>query len=276
MRVAAAPRMRVEISAGSPFWPIWAHIWPKCQFLVIDLNVKKKLPYAWKTPKLVQQGLGMSICTLKAHFYSLDQNPNFAHFRCWTCNPNFHMCRIGANTHPKPFFSWFSVFLNKIEYFSYLDHLWVIKTRWVLLTGKSPHFHLLLTKIPISGLLSQNETGIWQRSDFLWAIRSTTISPKSEFWLKKVPRMFFSSHYNSASFPFSKVIKVWKQFYFFQKSRKFSKKGLWVSICTHMAHLKFPLAGSGVKIMKFSFWVSYLKVCLWGANTHPKPFLGNF
>ena len=45
-RVAAAPRIRVEISADTPFGPIWAHIWPKCQFLVIDLNVKKKLPYA--------------------------------------------------------------------------------------------------------------------------------------------------------------------------------------------------------------------------------------
>ena len=46
MRVAAAPRIRVEISADTPFGPIWANIWPKCQFLVIDLNVKKKLPYA--------------------------------------------------------------------------------------------------------------------------------------------------------------------------------------------------------------------------------------
>ena len=39
-------------------------------------------------------------------------------------------------------------------------------------------------------------------------------------------------------------------FYFLRKIQKFSKKGLEVSICTHMAHSKFCFAGSVVKIVK--------------------------
>ena len=53
------------------------------------------------------------------------------------------------------------------------------------------------------------------------------------------------------SFNHSEMIMVWKMFYFFQKSQKFSKKGLGRGIRTHMAHLKFLLAGSAVKIENF-------------------------
>ena len=69
-------------------------------------------------------------------FEGLDQNPKFHDFHVWTRNPNFEMCRMGAHTHPKPFFWKFLNFSNKIECFSYLDHFRVTKTRWVLLTGK--------------------------------------------------------------------------------------------------------------------------------------------
>ena len=47
-------------------------------------------------------------------------------------------------------------------------------------------------------------------------------------------------------------------------------------MCTHTAHLKIWIAGSDVKIVKFWILAQALKVCLWGANTHPKPFLDEF
>ena len=37
--MTTAPKMRVEISADTPFGAIWAQIWPKYDFLVIDFTV---------------------------------------------------------------------------------------------------------------------------------------------------------------------------------------------------------------------------------------------
>ena len=65
-------------------------------------------------------------------------------------------------------------------------------------------------------------------------------------------------------------------FYFLQKTQKFSKKGLGVSMCTHTAHPKFCFAGSVVKIVKFWILASCLGVCLQGANTAPSPFQAYF
>ena len=78
--LAPGPTMRVEISACTPFEAIWAQIWPKYEFLVIDLNDFRKLPQALKIVKLVQKGLGASICTLQAHFEVLGQNPKNHYF----------------------------------------------------------------------------------------------------------------------------------------------------------------------------------------------------
>ena len=73
-------------------------------------------------------------------------------FRCWakiqkftvfhylTChithNQHVEVCRMGAYTHPKPFFWKISIFLKKIEHFWYLCYLWVTKTHRVLWSAK--------------------------------------------------------------------------------------------------------------------------------------------
>jgi len=103
--------------------------------------------------------------------------------------------------------------------------------------------------------------------------RFPTKSSKSEFG--QFQGVSLHEH-NLSSFHRTETIKVRKMFYFFQKTQKFSKKGLGVSICTHMAHLKIWVAGSAVKMVKIWGLGQSPKVCLRGANTHPKPFLVQF
>ena len=78
------------------------------------------------------------------------------------------------------------------------------------------------------------------------------------------------------SFNHSEMIMVWKMFYFFQKSQKYSKKGLGRGKRTHMAHLKFLLAGSAVKIENFlGFSPASWSVPI-GCKYSPKPFSARF
>ena len=63
------------------------------------------------------------------------------------------------------------------------------------------------------------------------------------FNLKNTCSWTFCRQQNSVTFCHPKTIKVSKIFYFFRKSRKFSKKGLKVSIRTHMAHLNMLVVG---------------------------------
>ena len=81
-------------------------------------------------------------------------------------------------------------------------------------------------------------------------IRFATKSSKSDFGQTQGVSLH---EHNLSSFNRTETIKVRKMFHFFQKSQKFSQKGLGVSICTHTAHLKILVAGSDVKIVKF--WV---------------------
>ena len=148
--MTTAPKMRVEISADTPFGAIWAQIWPKYDFLVIDCNDQKKLPQAWKTIRFVQKGLGESICTLQAHFWVLGWNPKFHCF--FTSEPAikiFEMYHMGAHTLPKPFFWKFSTSSKKIECSWYLDRLWVTKTRRVLWSAKCSRTHFFQVKVRI-------------------------------------------------------------------------------------------------------------------------------
>ena len=81
---------------------------------------------------------------------------------------------------------------------------------------------------------------------------------------------------NSASFRHPKTIKVSKTFYFFRRSRKFSKKGLGESMCTHMAHLKnFDCRFTGEKQWNFGFRPNTQKCACRLQILAPSPFWTN-
>ena len=148
--MTTAPKMRVEISADTPFGAIWAQIWPKYDFLVIDFNNQKKLPQAWKTIRFVQKGLGASICTLQAHFWVLGRNPKFHCFSPVNLQSKFLRCAIWVHIlSPSPFFENFRLLRKKIECFWYLDRLWVTKIRRVLLSAKCWRTHFFQVKVRI-------------------------------------------------------------------------------------------------------------------------------
>ena len=63
------------------------------------------------------------------------------------------------------------------------------------------------------------------------------------FNLKNTGSWTFCRQQNSVTFCHPKTIQVSKIFYFFRKSRKIKKKGLRMSIRTHMAHLNMLVVG---------------------------------
>ena len=112
--LTTAPTMRVENSAYTPFGDIWAQMWPKYEILVIDLDDYRKLPQAWKIVKLVQKGLGASICTLQAHFWVLGRNPKFQCFSPVNLQSKFLRCAIWVHIlSPSPFFENFRLLRKK-------------------------------------------------------------------------------------------------------------------------------------------------------------------
>ena len=93
------------------------------------------------------------------------------------------------------------------------------------------------------------------------------------FNLKKMGSWTFCRPQNSASFRHPKTIKVSKTFYFFRRSRKFSKKGLGESMCTHMAHLKnFDCRFTGEKQWNFGFRPNTQKCACRVQILAPSPF----
>ena len=103
----------------------------------------------------------MSICTLKAHLYSLDQNPNFAHFRLLNLQSKFSYVPYGCKYSPQAlFFVIFGFFEQNRIFFIPWSPL-SDKNSLSSVYRKESSFSPSLNKIPISGLLSQNVLTNW-------------------------------------------------------------------------------------------------------------------
>ena len=151
--VAAGPKMRVEISVDTRFRANWAQIWPNFEIFVKCLYGQEMASYAWKIIEKTQKGPGWVFTPSRHTFRCRAKIQNFTVFHYLTChvthNQHVEMCHMGAYTHSKPFFWKFSTFLKKIEYFWYLDRLWVTKTHRVLWSAKCSRSCFFQVKVRI-------------------------------------------------------------------------------------------------------------------------------
>ena len=151
--VAAGPKMRVEISVDTRFRANWAQIWPNFEIFVKCLYGQEMASYAWKIIEKTQKGPGWGF------------TPSRHTFRCWAKIQKFHcfsLLNLPCNPQPTcwdvPYGCIYALqalflkifdFFEKIEYFWYLDRLWVTKTHRVLWSAKCSRSCFFQVKVRI-------------------------------------------------------------------------------------------------------------------------------
>ena len=140
--------------------------------------------------------------------------------------------------------------------------------------GENYNFSLLLSLDSTSCPMSPPKVtcqAIWEK--FCLYRRFAPIFPKSFLrlvsstsWNRKPLRVFVTQ----------KLSRYQKKIFFFEKVENYQNKRLG-GLCVSIWHISTSwLQDHCWKTAKFWISAQYFKVCLKGANTHPKPFLGRF